>query len=490
MKVLMVAQSVNFFRNLETVIRELCRRGHEVVFLHGADLDDPRATKKMARKIQRGKLVLTRGLATVESEIQGVTSGYRPKPPEASCRALRYGRQVMNRATYLRKGHPSPTRVVEPLERDMPPRLAARVTHAPWKFLLRQPAAMAVWRSIEDASPPSASVIALLAHIQPQVLLVSPTIWPKDLVEADYIHAARIMGIPSVGCINSWDNLTSKGTIHVLPDQLMVWNEPMAREAVDVHLVPEDTVRITGAPHLDHVFTMRATTPRQILCADMGCPDDRPYVLYLCSSRTLIASEVDLATRLAAALARQRPDRTPTLVVRPHPTNPAPWADVDLPGVVVHPRDGDQADSPESWQRYYNQLAHAACAFGLNSTAFLEAVVAGCPCLTIVADEFWAAQGRTGHFRHLLRGDFLEVAFDATDAARRMARILEGSDEKRDGRAAFIRWFLRPCGLDVPAAQVVADVLERSALPCESAAASYAAEPIPGLTLRSAAIRR
>jgi hypothetical protein len=235
---------------------------------------------------------------------------------------------------------------------------------------------------------------------------------------------------------------------------------------------------------------MRATTPRQILCADMGCPDDRPYVLYLCSSRTLIASEVDLATRLAAALARQRPDRTPTLVVRPHPTNPAPWADVDLPGVVVHPRDGDQADSPESWQRYYNQLAHAACAFGLNSTAFLEAVVAGCPCLTIVADEFWAAQGRTGHFRHLLRGDFLEVAFDATDAARRMARILEGSDEKRDGRAAFIRWFLRPCGLDVPAAQVVADVLERSALPCESAAASYAAEPIPGLTLRSAAIRR
>src|SRR5215470_12470636 len=227
MKVLMVAQHVNFFRNLDTVMRALCARGHEVVFLHGVDLDDPRATKKMARKIQRGKLVLTRGLATAESEIAGVTSGHRPLPPEASCRALRYGRQVMNRATYQRKGHPSPTRVVEILDREMPPRLAAAVARTPWKQLLRRPAAMAAWRRVEAASPPSPTLTSLLNEVSPQVMLVSPTVWPKDLVEADYIHAARCLGIPTLGYVNSWDNLTSKGTIHVLPDHLMVWNEPM-----------------------------------------------------------------------------------------------------------------------------------------------------------------------------------------------------------------------------------------------------------------------
>src|SRR5262249_54487574 len=150
MKVLMVAQHVNFFRNLETVMRELSRRGHEVVFLHGADMDDPRAMKKMARKIERGKLVLSRGLAIAESQIPCVTSGHRPKPPEASCRALRYGRQVMNRATYQRQGHPSPTRVTEILDREMPPRLAERISRFPWKQMVRSRSAMKIWRGVED----------------------------------------------------------------------------------------------------------------------------------------------------------------------------------------------------------------------------------------------------------------------------------------------------------------------------------------------------
>jgi hypothetical protein len=478
MKVLMITQHVNFFRNLETVIRELCRRGHEVVFLHGVDLDDPRAAKKMARKISRGKLVLTRGLESAEADIPGVTSGYRPKPPEASSRVLRYGRQVMNRAVYMRKGHPSPTRVVNILEREMPPGLAARVTRNPWKTLLEQPAAMTAWRRIENASPPSPALTALLTGIAPHVMLVSPAIWPKDLVEADYIHAARALGIPTLGYVNSWDNLTSKGTVHVLPDQFVVWNEPLAREAVDLHLVPAAIIRITGAPHLDHFFTMRPTATHEEIGGEMGCATDRPYVIYLCSSRTLVNSETDVVTRLAAALAHQQAP-VPTLVVRPHPTNPGPWADYDHTGVVVHPRAGDQADSPESWQQYFNQLAHGACVIGLNSTAFLEAAVAGRPCLTIVADEFWDSQGRTGHFRHLLAGDFLEVAPGVPEAARRIARVIEGADDKRAQRAEFVHQFLRPHGIDRPASEVVADLIESSALPSRPASQTSPTEPSP-----------
>ena len=72
------------------------------------------------------------------------------------------------------------------------------------------------------------------------------------------------------------------------------------------------------------------------------------------------------------------------------------------------------------------------------------------PCLTIVSDEFWPAQGRTGHFRHLLKGDFLEVCRDMDDVAPHVRRILDGADETRAGTREFTRWFLRPCGLDVP----------------------------------------
>src|SRR5262249_48503372 len=139
----------------------------------------------------------------------------------------------------------------------------------------------------------------------------------------------------------------------------------------------------------------------------------------------------------------------------------------------------------------FDQLALGSCVFGLNSTAFLEAAVANRPCLTVVADEFWAAQGRTGHFRHLLRGGFLEVAGTIEEAAQRIARIVEsGVDQMATSRPEFLRWFLRPCGLDRPASQVVADVIERSAIPFSSLPMASATDPIPGLTLRSEAIGR
>jgi hypothetical protein len=203
-------------------------------------------------------------------------------------------------------------------------------------------------------------------------------------------------------------------------------------------------------------------------------------MVYLCSSRTLATSELDLVTELASALAAELGDKAPTLVVRPHPTNPAPWDGYQRPGVVVYPQHGDQADCPEAWQEYFNQLALASCVFGLNTTAFLESVVADRPCLTIVADRFYGAQGRTGHFRHLLRGDFMEVSADVREVAQRVGRILDGCDEKLLGRRFFTRWFLRPCGVEIPATQVVTDVIESMA---PRMTASARRDLIPGLAL-------
>src|SRR6187431_3406595 len=97
LRILMVAQHVNFFRNLDTVMRDLCARGHRVTFLHGTRLEDPRLEPQMERKKKKA-IFMGRGLKAVESEIAGVVSGYRPEPPERWQRLLTLGRQVLNRA--------------------------------------------------------------------------------------------------------------------------------------------------------------------------------------------------------------------------------------------------------------------------------------------------------------------------------------------------------------------------------------------------------
>jgi hypothetical protein len=196
----------------------------------------------------------------------------------------------------------------------------------------------------------------------------------------------------------------------------------------------------------------------------MGRPD-APYIVFLGSPRAVWDDDSCVVTSLAAALARELGDGAPSVVVRPH-----------------------VSDAPASPQEYFDQLAHATCVFGLNTPAFLEAVVADRPCVTLVSDTYWPAQGRTGHFRHLLKGKFLEVCRTMGDVAACVKRIMDGADDRAVDRRAFTRWFLRPCGLEVSAADVVASVIETSARPnAGRAPISPAArrQSVPGLSLAS-----
>jgi hypothetical protein len=464
MRVLMIPQHMNLFRNLEPVVRKLDERGHETVVLHGTRLDDPKLAARIAAK--REKMVFQgRGIEVAEAELASLRTGYRPEPEDSPRhRRKRLGRQVINRSLYLHKSHPAPERSVAAVEKGLPADVRRRLDRRAVRWLLGTRLPLRAWRRFERISAPSERVTAVLRELDPDVVLVSPSVWPKDPVEADYVHAARRLGIPTICYVNSWDNLTSKGTVHVLPDAFIVWNEAMATEAREIHQIPANVVRVTGAPHLDHFFEREPSLSRGGVCRRLGCPEDAPYVVYLCSSRTLIADETDLVTRLADALARRLAGAAPTVVVRPHPVNPDPWEGYEHPGTVVYPKHGDQADTDESWQDYFNQLAFAACFVGLNTTAFLEAAVADRPCLTLASDETFDQQGRTGHFRHLLDAGFLELSKSEDELADRIARVLAGEDENAGPRRRFKADFLRPRGIGIPARSVVADTIEELAV--------------------------
>ena len=445
MKILIVGQHAAVFHDLDSVIRALCQRGHQVVLLHGEPLDNL-------------KLL----------DLTGVTSGERPEPSEAWPRRLRVGRQVINRAIYLRREHPSPERVVSSLEKDMPDDLRAKFRAPLWRSAIRNRIALNVWRWIEAASPASPTVLSLLKQIDPDVMLVSPTVWPKDPVEADYLHAGRILGIATIGCPNSWDDLTSRGTVHVLPDLFLAWNEALAQEAAEIHDIPASTIRITGASHLDTLFSLRPRSSRADVCARLGRPD-APYIVFLGSPSTIWEDDSFMVKGLSDALAREFGGSAPAVVVIPH-------------------QSGEPASSS---QEYFDQLAHATCVFGLNTPAFLDAVVANRPCLTTVNETYWPAQGRTGHFRHLLKGRFLDVCRSMDDVVARVRRIMDGDDTRAADRRAFMRWFIRPCGLDLPASEVVASVIETAARPnAERAPMSTVARRhgVPGLSLASEGI--
>jgi hypothetical protein len=466
MKVLIVMQHVGFFRNLEPVIGELDGRKHELVLLHGSRPRRRKQFETSERERQKYKVwqLVCRAIQQGMLDFPAMTVGFRPEPRERRHALVRQVRTVVNRWIYLQDVHPSPDhRAASALETMLSPEIRFLLRPRLTKLLLRRLPVLRIWRAVEARIPASETALEVLRDQQPDVLLVSPAVWSSPPVEADYFRAARSLGIPAVGYVNSWDNLTSKGTLHVLPDMLVVWNEPMAREAEEIHQVPRDQIHVSGAPYLDPTFALRPSRDRVETCRAIGCDKDRPYVLYLATSRTLIASEVDVVNEIADALDARFPEDTPTIVVRPHPMNPYIWNDYERAGVVIYPRFGGAASTSESWQNYFDQLSAAACVVGLNTTAFLEAAVADRPCLTIVGPRFYTTHAQTGHFRHLVNAGFLEVSNSTSGVAERVAQILDGADEKREARHAFVHYFLRPRSVDNPVAPNVVDLLERLA---------------------------
>ncbi len=57
--------------------------------------------------------------------------------------------------------------------------------------------------------------------------------------------------IYTLGMVRSWDNLTSKGLIRVIPDRLIVWNDIVKDEAIKFHDIKRDDIEIVGIPHYD-----------------------------------------------------------------------------------------------------------------------------------------------------------------------------------------------------------------------------------------------
>jgi hypothetical protein len=110
-------------------------------------------------------------------------------------------------------------------------------------------------RLIETVIPSDPGFERYLASERPELVLVTPLVGLGS-DQADWVKSAQALGIPVGFPVFSWDNLTTKGLIHVQPDRVFVWNDIQRREAIELHGVPEERITITGAPRFDAFVDM------------------------------------------------------------------------------------------------------------------------------------------------------------------------------------------------------------------------------------------
>jgi hypothetical protein len=220
----------------------------------------------------------------------------------------------------------------------------------------------------------------------------------------------------------------------------------------------------------------------------MGLDAQRPFLLYVCSALSPNPNEPAFVRDWIAAL---RGSRHPILqdisiLIRPHPERLHEWRGVDVtswPGVVL--RGGAPVDT-QSKADYFDAIAHSEAVVGLVTSAFLEAAVAGRPVLTLTLPEYAVHQTDMAHFRYLLEVEdgLPAVARSHAEHERQLAAVLDGDRTWQERQRRFLRAFIRPEGLAVPATARFVSAIADTAL-SETRRGQPIALPLPRVIVRA-----
>ena len=448
MKVVFVFPHIGMFHHADSVLHQLCQQGHTVRLLFGG--------------MSKAKPLITdRGVQEFLNEYPNCSSGWLAARQGFWKRVSYYIRQLVNYRVYLNPQHPNP---------GMRIRYKPHFNHFEWcllsnrvsEQLLASRAALAFLKGVEKKIPVDGMIAMELLNEQADVV-VDMTNLVFNAADIEYQKTACALKIPTVIAIASWDNLTTKGTFHFVPDLVFVWNQGLAAEAVDLHHIPRECIVITGAPTFDYLFAAHPELNRQDFCKQAGIDPELAYVLYLCSSAQVAGDETDFVRDFAENLKNDPATCDTIIMVRPYPMNASIWQNFKTDNVVVWPPQGESPDISSARQNYFHSMFYSRAVVGVNTTAMIEAAVVDKPCVTIMTERYQATQTGRGHFHHLLKADFLEIARDFSESADIIQRILEGEDVKAANRCKFVGEFVRPCGLDRPVAGLFARAVKQAA---------------------------
>ena len=341
----------------------------------------------------------------------------------------------------------------------------------------------AVLEYVEELIPSDPACEEFLRELRPDALLVSPLVDLNSSTQADFMKAAARLGIATGMLVYSWDNLSTKGGLHTMPDRVFVWNKRQRREAVQLHGVSRDRVVITGAPRFDPFLACKPTVGRSTFYTSLGLNPKKRLVMYVCSSAFVSGDELPFIRRWLHELRASPFDsvRDCNVIVRPHPD--VSLVDIEMPATkpdwgsniaaaVRRPFEDDRAvvlnTTSVTPQGLFECLWHSHAAVGLNTSAEIEAALTGRAVLSILAGDAADGQESTLHF-HYLRSEhhdgFVRAASSFAEHTEQLDAVLrtwKGVGKQARRRAMS---FVRPHGRATPVSHTLAEAIEREFSP-------------------------
>lgn len=107
-------------------------------------------------------------------------------------------------------------------------------------------------------------------------LVFSTDIQNED--DVSLMQDARARGIPIIGMVRSWDNMTQRAC-RIFPDRLLVGSTAVRDEAIQLHDFPLSRIGVVGNPHYDR-YLRGPITPRAQFMKALGLDPKRRLIMY------------------------------------------------------------------------------------------------------------------------------------------------------------------------------------------------------------------
>ncbi len=209
--------------------------------------------------------------------------------------------------------------------------------------------------------------------------------------ETHLLAEARRRGVRTLGFINSWDKVTARASIRILPDEMLVFNQ-MVKDEVSLHNDMDlEKIHVVGQPQYDFYFSP-AILSRADFFNTLGIPEKASLIVYASMGSTFSSFDWHIVDLLEEYRLRGDLGVGVELLVRFQPNDfldqseidKRPWLHYQYPGIRFDSKRGVDWDmSKNDLEELRATLTHLNLLISYASSISVDAAIFDKPIINI-----------------------------------------------------------------------------------------------------------
>lgn len=282
-----------------------------------------------------------------------------------------------------------------------------------------------------------------------------------DEQEIHLLREAKRRGVPTIGFINSWDKVTARCIMRLLPDKAIVFNYIVKDELMKHNEMRAEDIFVSGIPQYDQ-FIHPHVRPREEFFKTIGVDPSKKLIVYAPIGSAFSTSDWDMIDRMHELNREGTLGPNVAMLVRFQPNDffkeeefqKRPWLVYTYPGTRFSDSQAVVANNRVDWdmnahdlQYLTDTLAHASLVVCYASSIGIDAALMGKPVINLNFEVHASARAQKSptqfykmeHYKKALQTGGLRLVNSETELIEWVNTYLRDPSRDADKRAELIR---------------------------------------------------